>query len=226
MKTAIKVLLIALLAVNTAAAQTVEHELIGLGMKPELSKYIASVIPAGSVLANATYLKSKDAAGSGDLSLLRGSANDDTSLNAKTGKVINFTVAGTPIAVMGSTGFSTFPIVDDIALASGKDVKQVIAAITPSTNHTPSAGSSLTIGTISRLVAGSPTLAAVHLPAATANVGKSISIVNEGSNPVLVYPLAGNAINLVGAATPVSLANDKIYNCKVVATDKYRCGAL
>lgn len=136
----------------------------------------------------------------------------------------NVSIGGT----LGVTGASTLGAVSltsvssDIPLAAGKQVQQAVAIITPSTNMTPAAASNLA-SPINRLVAGSPTLAAVHLPAATPNKGKTFFINNEGSNPVLVFPGGTNKINAGGAATPVSVAAGKLERCIVTQNDTSLC---
>lgn len=77
-----------LLVAGTAAAQSVETDLVGLGMKPEVASYIATIIPGGSVLGNATYLKARNAANSADISVLEVDANDETILNSDSGDAI------------------------------------------------------------------------------------------------------------------------------------------
>lgn len=136
----------------------------------------------------------------------------------------NVAVGGTLDVVGASTlgAVSLTSVSSDIPLAAGKQVQQAVAIITPSTNMTPAAASNLA-SPINRLVAGSPTLAAVHLPAATPNKGKTFFISNEGSNPVLVFPGGTDKINAGGAATPVSVAAGKLERCIVTQNDRSLC---
>lgn len=91
--------LIGLLAtIQTAQAQTVQEDLIGLGMKPEQADYLAGILPAGSVLGNNTFLKGRNQANSADISVLKVDSTDDTVLNADSGDVIKFAIASTPVA--------------------------------------------------------------------------------------------------------------------------------
>lgn len=90
----IQILSMVLLA-TSAHAQTVETDLVGLGMKPEVAEYLASIIPAGAALDNNVYLKSDNAAGSGTINVLKVDGTDDTVLNADTGDVIKLAIGGT-----------------------------------------------------------------------------------------------------------------------------------
>lgn len=73
-------LLIVLFSVSTAHAQTVENDLVGLGMPPEQASYLASILPAGSVVGNNTFIKGRNQANSADINILKVDATDDTVL--------------------------------------------------------------------------------------------------------------------------------------------------
>ena len=89
-------LLLSLLIATDVFAQTVQDDLIGLGMKPEQAEYLSTILPAGSVLGNNTYLKARNQANSADLSILKSDTSDNTYINTGSGKVIIQAVAGTP----------------------------------------------------------------------------------------------------------------------------------
>lgn len=171
MKNLLKSILFVALSVSIAQAQEttakIKADLIGLGLKPEVSNYLATVI------------------------------------------LPNYTSSG---------------LAQDLTFTSGYGPKVAVAIITPSINMTPAAASNLS-AQVNRLVAGSPTLAAVHLPAATARAGKSYAVVNEGSNPVLIFGSGANTLNAGAAGTPVSCASGKICDCLAVSTSKYQCGS-
>lgn len=78
-------ILLSLLLPYVAVAQTVEQDLIGLGMSPELADYIAQIIPGGSVLDNDTYLKARNAADSADINVLKVDSSDETRLVSDSG---------------------------------------------------------------------------------------------------------------------------------------------
>jgi hypothetical protein len=88
------------LSVQVAHAQSVENDLVGLGMQPALAEYISAILPAGSVLGNDTYLKARNQANSADISILKVDGTDDTVLNAETGDVIKLAIAGTAEATL------------------------------------------------------------------------------------------------------------------------------
>lgn len=240
MKRLINILVCALLMASFAEAQTVTDDLVGLGMHPELAEFIATRIPGGVNLDNNAFFKSTDAAGTGTLSMLKGDATDDTVLNADSGDMIKLSVANTPVAAVGAPAVvaAFTPLAsadlfvggkviqtDEQVFAAAKGEVYGVAAMTPATNFTPVAASSIA-SRVSRLVSGSPTLAAVHLPAATASVGKRYEITNEGTNPIVICPInATDTINATAAKTPFSVAAGKIGDCLGVATGKFQCGA-
>ena len=228
---------------GVASADTVA-DLVGLGMNPELAELVASL---STTKSNAAWFKARNQANSADINIMSVDATDDTVLNADSGDLVKVSVAGTPIAAVGAaTPVAAFTpgatanwvingsinplsgfggsISTDIVMAAGKQVQQAVAIITPSTNMTPAAASNLS-SPINRLVAGSPTLAAVHLPAATPNKGKAYVVTNEGSNPALIFPNAAEKINAGGANTPITVAAGKQAECVVVANDTSLCAS-
>lgn len=131
----------------------------------------------------------------------------------------------TPAAGAGSlnsltvTGTSNL---GDAVFAAAKQVQQLPAILTPATDMTPIAAGTMR-GFYSRAVSGSPTRAAVFLPAATPNTGKMFYFQNEGSNPVEVYPSGTDKVNAGGAGTPVAVAAGKLEKCVALKTDTYTC---
>lgn len=144
--------------------------------------------------------------------------------NASIGGTLDVAGASTLASASVTGGLSMGSVATDAVFASAKNVQLPIAIITPSTNMTPLAAANIA-QPVTRLVAGSPTLAAVFLPAATPNKGKSYIVTNEGSNPVLIFPGAAEKINAGGANTPVSLATGKQAECIVIANDTSLCAS-
>lgn len=78
---------LALVAVN-AEAQTVQKDLVGLGMEPEVADYLADIIPAGAALDNNVYLKANNQAGSADVNLIKLDTSDNTVINSSASDVL------------------------------------------------------------------------------------------------------------------------------------------
>lgn len=82
-------LIIALiLLASSVQAQTVENDLIGLGMPAEQAEYLAGIIPAGAVLDNNVYLQADNAAGNDTVPLIGLNATDDTVIKSDSGDPI------------------------------------------------------------------------------------------------------------------------------------------
>lgn len=62
--------------------QTVQQDLVGLGMPPEQADYLASIIPAGAALDNNVYLKGDNVAGSATINLIKLDTSDNTRINS------------------------------------------------------------------------------------------------------------------------------------------------
>jgi hypothetical protein len=207
------IVFISLLFAGSVQAQSVENDLVGLGMQPVLAEYIAGILPAGSVLGNNTFLKGRNAANSADISILKVDGSDETVLNADTGDSIVFAVATTPVAVLGATGFSTLPIAGDAVFTAGKTSQLAVnAAVTPGALTggafaTPAGG---------RLVAGVNVLPAamataanfVALPDAATHIGKEVYLAVPGALSANVAAgVSTNTLNAVNALTPVACAS-------------------
>jgi hypothetical protein len=78
-------------------------------------------------------------------------------------------------------------------------------------------------GADSRIVSGSPTLAAVMLPQVTANVGKSYNLWSYSANPVIIQPQGGDTVNATAALTPYSCAAGKKCTCQGLSTGLWGC---
>jgi len=235
-----KIVLVVLLFTSITARADTVSDLVSLGMKPELAELVASL---STVKSNAAWFKGRNQANSADISVMAVDATDDTVLNADSGDLVKISVATTPVAAIGAAtpvaaftpeavanlsmngridGVTGIALSGDAVFGAGAQAKLPVAIITPSVNMTPAAASNLS-SSVNRLVSGSPTLAAVHLPAASTNIGKTFYISNEGSNPVLVFPSGTDKINAGGAATPVSVAAGKLERCIIHASDTSLC---
>ena len=130
-----------------------------------------------------------------------------------------------PEATPANIGSSTYEV-GNIYTQKGSGIVAPVAIITPVTAHpTPGKGGDVSVGTVNRLVAGSPTLAYVQVPVATANVGKSLTVVNEGSNPVLIAAQGTDTMQAAAANTPYSCATTKLCDCVANSTSTWRCGS-
>ena len=210
------VLVLAFAFASVAHAQTAT-KLMGVGFAAEQAKVLAERS------STTEGLKVTNSSGTPVAGITPASGN------AVIGGTLSVTGATTLTGATTITGAQTLTgqtnHAADAVFASGKGVQEAVAIITPSTNMTPAAASNLS-AKVNRLISTSPTLAAVHVPAATANVGKDFVIVNEGANPVLVFPSgASDTLNAGAAGTPVSVAAGKIADCLGVAAGKYQCGA-
>lgn len=196
-------------------------KLVGLGMRPELAEFVAS---QNTILSNAEWIRFLNAAGSANINAFVVDGTDDTVVNADSGDVIKFAVAGTPVVQMDASGLTT-----DLYFATGKGVREAVAIITPDVDYTPAAANVITTK-VTRCVAGCPTIAAAYLPeASTTTIGATYQILNEGSYPLLVFPnLTGgtNTVNAGGAGTPISLATGETGICTGLTATGWRCAAV
>lgn len=251
-KTLILAALCVVFSTTRAFASGVDaNALIGLGMSPELAGYFSSNGIQLATLNNNSYLKSANATPAGsDLNLLKADTANNTFLNALTGKVVKVAVATTPevtfgddnITFIGNTGVMIAPT--SIAVAPGSATTPIAswvarginfsasgvqpyfpaaAVMTPSTSFpTPNAGDTLT-QRYSSVATAAPTAAYVELPAATANVGSTFSVVNQGANPLAVVPKSGDTANSAAAATPYACAAGKWCDCTGITTGNWQC---
>ena len=101
-------------------------------------------------------------------------------------------------------------------------VSKVPAASVVTPFVTYAAGSAALTARTSLIAAGAPTSAFVELPAATANVGVTKELYNQGSNPVAIVPASG-VINVSGALTPFSCTTLKKCTCQGLTTGVWGC---
>lgn len=218
MKRFLSLVAVSLLFSVSAYAEVTASQLRGAGIPAEAANIIAGIGTGGTVQANNAFLKFRNAANDADLSWAKVDSTDDTVINADSGDLIKLSVATTPIAQFGSTGWTT-----DLPFATSAQPQFVAATvITPSTSSvTPAAGYSLSERR-HIIAAGSPTLAIVVLPVATASVGKTYSLYNQGSNPVAMVPQTG-VVNVSGAMTPFICTTLKECQCSGLTTGVFGC---
>jgi len=112
--------------------------------------------------------------------------------------------------------------VDPVYAAGVQPKFPAAAVITPSTSvPTPSAGNTLS-NRRTIVAAGAPTAAFVVLPRATLSVGKTYSVLNQGSNPVAIVPQTGS-INVSGALTPFPCTTLKECQCTGLTNSTFSC---
>jgi hypothetical protein len=234
-----------MLASTSASAQTVENDLVGLGMKPEVASYLAGIIPAGAALDNNVFLKSDNAAGSATINVLKVDGSDDTILNADTGDVVKVAVATTPevqvsddaITYIGNTGLVVAPTAVAIAPGSattpvatfdnlgisftsaGQGVK--LPSYVPTMAATPAAGTNdLKVGLNVVPTAAADTAALLK---ATPVVGDEYHIYNSGPNTVRVKAGGAATINGATAGGYVALPTLRSLACKTTAAANHVC---
>lgn len=148
---------------------------------------VASITSTGFVISdfklnNDTYLQSKNAAGTGELDLLKADTTDNTVLNAGTGKSIKLSIAGTAevtvsddlLAFSGTT--ATVQSAGSLVLKASADSQRVLTF-----SGSSDTALSLTFGdatasqvlTLGSLTANGSDNATVHLTAATNSAARS-----------------------------------------------------
>lgn len=145
-------------------------------------------------------------------------------LLSKTGKALILGSQSTDGVIFRING-STVATANSEGLLFGSAVQPQFPAasvITPSTS-VPTPGTGNTLSNPATIVAaGAPTAAYVVLPLATASVGKTYKVYNQGSNPVAVVPQTG-VINVSGALTPFSCPTLKECTCRGLTTAAFGC---
>lgn len=190
-------LFILLLAPLTANAQFSSKKLAGLGMSPEL----------------ASYFQNNGIKYTGNQGLIV----------APTAIAFGAAAEGTPAAKV--TPYAKIDT-QGVTFSSSTAGIQYPAAvvITPSTSFpTPAAGDTLT-NRLTILAAGAPTAAFVELPRATASVGKTYQVFNQGSNPLAIVPQSGDTQGVAAAATPFFCTTLKTCDCTGITTSGFQCG--
>lgn len=135
--------------------EVIRQRLVGLHIQSEQARELAKLYASGTVsFDNNTYLQFRNAADSGNISVLKVDGSDDTWLNADTGNVIKFAIAGTaemslsssalsPSAVGGNAlGTTSVPWLNVLAgsAALDADITGIIGTPNLSTNGTTSSG--------------------------------------------------------------------------------------
>lgn len=160
-----------------------------------------------SVSVNDTFLRSRNAADSADIGILKVDALDNTVLNAGTGESILFTEAtATQWSILPNGEFNQ----DATNGASINLVKDDTSVAQPVRNTVSAAGTVIGDATLLHGVFNDVTTVAagsgVQLWAA--NAGTAIFVKNRGANALLVYPFSGAAAidgGAVGAAVSVAV---------------------
>lgn len=221
MKTLVKLLAGLLIALNASYvfAQTVENDLVGLGMAPELAEYISGILPGGSVLDNDTFLKGRNAADSADISILKVDGSDETVLNADTGDAIVLSVATTPVAQLNASGFYVAPFAADATFVA--DTAPRLAAYVPTMAATPAAGTNdFKIGYNVVPTAAADTAALLPTPGVA---GKYVQIFNSGPNAVRIKAGGTNTINASAAGAYIPLATFRMAECRSASAGAWVC---
>lgn len=89
-----------------ARAQTVENDLVGLGMAPEVAEYLAGIIPAGAALDNNVYLKGDNQAGSATINIAKIDTSDNTVINSSASDLLILQLADDASRLISFAGTS------------------------------------------------------------------------------------------------------------------------
>jgi len=221
MKTLLKLLAGLLIALNAGYvfAQSVEDDLVGLGMKPEIANYLSGILPGGAVLDNNTFLKGRNAADSADISILKVDGSDETYLNADSGDAIVLSVATIPVAQLNASGFYVAPFAADATFAT--DTAPRLAAYVPTMAATPVAGKNdFKIGYNVIPTAAADTAALLPTPGVA---GKYVQIFNSGPNAVRIKAGGTNTINASAAGAYIPLATFRMAECRSASAGAWVC---
>lgn len=200
-------------------------------MKRLFGIVLLSLLVSGPAFADSAAVKNLMGLGmpgelAGEIDKNYAGAGGTSGALSTTGSVIFRNATGTPVAwVTPSTGGFVSTSGDVTFQGAGKQpVYPAAAIITPATSFpTPGAGGDLT-ARFTRIAAGAPTAAFVQLPRATANVGKTYSVVSLSSNPVAIVPISGDSQGAAAAATPYSCTAGKFCSCTALTTALWGCG--
>lgn len=214
MKKIFTAIIFAWMATEAFADSSSVSALVGLHFTSEQANYL---VKNGISIRNGNYINFANATPAATaLPVLKLDTANNPFLNAITGKTVKLGVNGTSTVKVTATDMQ-------FAIAGGQPQYPIAAIITPSTSFpTPNAGDTLTqVNSI--LAAGAPTAAFVELPAATANVGKTFTLFNQGSNPGGMVPISGDTVNVAAAATPFSCATGKKCDCTGLINSNWGC---
>ncbi len=156
-----------------------------------VQKVLAQV--GSELLQNNEYLQSENAAGSGQLDLLKADASNNTVVNALTAKKTSFTVNGVEQAYVDATGIH-LPLTEGIALKTGSNGK---------------AGTFTCNGTTPVVVATTGFLAGSVVIISLKTVGGTV-----GALPHLATATPATGFTVVGTASDTS-----VYNWAIIDTE-------
>lgn len=205
MKRILATLTALILLINSAHASPTGSEIsISCGLSTPCGAVIASI---NVYLDNGVWLKSRNAANSADLDLVRADTTDNTEINAGTGKVINVSIAKTPevqfsgdtITYTGNTGYLGAPTaiaftgggagtpvvtqdVGGLTFASNKNI--VMPGYVPTLASTPVTGTNSFQYGVNAVPTNAANNAGLLPPVPTAN--KPIIVINNGANAIRV----------------------------------------
>lgn len=93
-------------SVKADTKDVIASSLIGLGMNSHLASYLSDEITGDAVLQSNVYLKARNAAGTANIDMLKVDGSDDTVLNADSGDLVVFAIAGASETILNTTAFS------------------------------------------------------------------------------------------------------------------------
>lgn len=223
------------LLASSASAQVytksvVKQRLVGLGMESSLAAEVGDLVTYKAPLPNATPLVSLNAAGTANLSLIRGNALDNTEVNAATGKEVLVSVANTPYARFATS--SLYPDVSNslalgysskfwngLWLGANSDVSR--AVFVPTMAATPVAATNdFKLGLNVVPTAAANTAALMPTPV---TAGQRLTIVNNSGAAVRIKAGGTNTINGSAGGAYIPLAVAAIADCTASTTTNWYC---
>lgn len=219
-----------LFGIQIAAASPTGSEIsISCGLSTPCGATIASI---NVYLDSGAWLKSRNAANDADLDLLRADGSDNTELNTASGKLYNFSVAKTPVAVLSSagalttnagitatTGNVTSTAGSFVVSAAGQGLQ--LAAYVPTMAATPVAGTNLIAPGLNVVPTAAANTAAMF--AATPVVGTQYRVFNSGPNSVRLKGGGATTINGATAGGYIVLATLTSASCVVTSASNINC---
>lgn len=205
-----KKILFAVLAmvVGDVNAQPTTNDLMGLHMPPALA---AKLGEEAVFRSNNTWVNMMNASGT-PVNAVRLNSSNNLEVNAPSGQSVLLEVAGTPVATLGTVGF-TFS-------SAGQGVR--LPAYVPTMAATPVAGTNIFQPNSLNVVPTAAANTAALLPA-TPIPGDSFVIVNSGPNSIRVK--AGGVATLNGATAGgyMVLGTLASSTCVATAAANYNC---
>ncbi len=228
MKTLLKLLAGLLIALNAGYvfAQSVEDDLVGLGMKPEIANYLSGILPGGAVLDNNTFLKGRNAADSADISILKVDGSDETYLNADSGDSIVLSVATTPVAQLNASGFYVAPFAADATFIAGTAPRLAVTNVTPASGTPTPTSHSLKIG-YNLIISGSANQSNVLPTPVSSGLGQMLYVANASGSDKRIFPGdANDQINAGGTGKYTVVGDKQEMRCHSVGSSAWRCHML